>query len=457
MQSAFRIWLLLCFLAFAVAVRVAYAVDERALWLLALPLVPALDIAVHALRRASGPSLFTRIMLRAFFRFRRLAWRLFRIRLAHRRRGRQPDGYCPKCGYPIDPGRCPECGSDVAKENLAAQPPMSQAGMVRLGVAVAIAAAILIGGYFTYNWVDWPSRLPLSMLLRLHDWNEPRSTGELMSRVNSGKLSQIEERAICRATLTMTLQTRGPYPRDGRPGAWLLAKSDLPALYAQMWIYVTDMEMLVDGKKQDEKIRDTATVVNTEHLWYLANTLPAGRRTMTIRGNMAVARPFLKNPAASAILSAPFEAVTTIEVEDRDASAVFTAATGPDVEKDIEDNVAIQFTRTVVPGALGFGSTVSCLVVSNQSSRGLPISGRVLARRAGKGEYQFVSNIFTNPGGRDLIPLDKVKDLRRARLVDVRIEPDPRFMVVLHREEQLRYMGHAIERKKLRRDEFFAN
>lgn len=35
----------------------------------------------------------------------------------------QPEGFCPRCGYWIDPGRCPECGLQVTRQRLLATMP----------------------------------------------------------------------------------------------------------------------------------------------------------------------------------------------------------------------------------------------------------------------------------------------------------------------------------------------
>jgi hypothetical protein len=34
----------------------------------------------------------------------------------------KPAGYCPHCGYAIDPGVCPECGKNVAASELDSVP-----------------------------------------------------------------------------------------------------------------------------------------------------------------------------------------------------------------------------------------------------------------------------------------------------------------------------------------------
>lgn len=56
----------------------------------------------------------------------------------------RPAGYCPHCGYALDPGRCPECGSTVAGDELDAAPYGRRGhklGAVGTGFAIAAVLA----------------------------------------------------------------------------------------------------------------------------------------------------------------------------------------------------------------------------------------------------------------------------------------------------------------------------
>lgn len=58
----------------------------------------------------------------------------------------KPAGYCPDCGYAIDPGVCPECGRHADADELDGTPAASKPGFARLGpipTAILMAVAVL--------------------------------------------------------------------------------------------------------------------------------------------------------------------------------------------------------------------------------------------------------------------------------------------------------------------------
>jgi hypothetical protein len=61
----------------------------------------------------------------------------------------RPAGYCPHCGYPLDPGACPECGRAVPADALDAEPyarPGRRLGA--LGTVILLAAALVPLAWF---------------------------------------------------------------------------------------------------------------------------------------------------------------------------------------------------------------------------------------------------------------------------------------------------------------------
>lgn len=456
MNTAFRILLLLSLLGYAVAVRLLYTLDERALWLLLVPCIVLPDMLIHRWRGAKGPSLLVRGLLRVFFRFRFILRKYFRVHVAHRRRGRQPSGFCPYCSYPMDPGRCPECGVRVTPENLALQPKPSQAGTIRLVIVLLLIAGAIGGGYYSYHHTSWVEHVSISNLLWLYDWGEPRAMAEIVHRVDDGNLTEKEEQAICNRTLKIKLVNRGPYTRDGMIGVGLVAESELPVLYSRMWIYLRDVEFIVDGKTQNKTLDHAVLIVGNDHLKLSAENAGAGSHVVQVRGHMAVAPAMMMgDPGPSALMNGPFDVSATVDVEDRDSASVFEALTGDEVKQDIQHNIMLQYVRATQRDRNGNVYTVPTLVVSNRSLRGFPIAGRVMVRRAGKGEFQEAKKIICNAGETDRIPLDQIGDIGRARSIDVRIEPDPRQMPVFRREGQMKYIGEVIEQENLRRESNF--
>ncbi len=81
-----------------------------------------------------------------------------------------PAGYCPHCGYRIDPGRCPECGREVDRPVKRA--PRRGRRLKRWLIGLSAFALALIGlwfggRYIVYNW--WPA----THLRRLSGGSEP--------------------------------------------------------------------------------------------------------------------------------------------------------------------------------------------------------------------------------------------------------------------------------------------
>lgn len=70
----------------------------------------------------------------------------------------RPIGFCPRCAYPMDAGRCPECGEDVVRPARGDRN-SRRSRVVRLVKRVAVAGLVLAalwfgGAYAVYNW--WP-------------------------------------------------------------------------------------------------------------------------------------------------------------------------------------------------------------------------------------------------------------------------------------------------------------
>ncbi len=456
MNTAFRIWLLTGLFGYALAVRFLFTIDERALWLLLVPCLPLLDTLIHAAMRADGPSLSMRWMYKLFFVFRFVLRKYFRIQLASRHRGPRPAGFCPYCSYPVDPGRCPECGVRVTPENIARQPKPSQAGAIRLAVILVLVVGAGWGGYYYYRQSAWVEHASVSTLLRLSDMGEPRATAELVRRVNSGKLKTSEEQEICRRSLKINIVPRGPYTRDGLIGVGLVAETRLPALYSSMWIYLRDVEVFVDGKKQEKRVDNVVLAVGSDDVKVTNDKLGAGSHVIRVCGQRSVARAMIfGDPGAAALVSGPFDVSATIEVEDRDSAAVFEAVVGEAIETDIRDNITVKYVKAQRRNSDGKIVSIPTLVINNGSARGLPIAGRVMVRRANKGEFQEAAKLICNAGETDSVLLSGLEDIDKARLIDVRIDPDPCLMPCFRREGEMKYIGEVIERKKLRRESGF--
>ncbi len=59
----------------------------------------------------------------------------------------QPKGYCPGCGYQIDPGRCSECGLEVSGEQLRGFPPTRSTVLILICVGRLAAFSVVHFGF----------------------------------------------------------------------------------------------------------------------------------------------------------------------------------------------------------------------------------------------------------------------------------------------------------------------
>lgn len=103
----------------------------------------------------------------------------------------QPAGYCPKCGYAMDPGQCPECGREVSPRALLSIHPTKRFWRrVRWGGSIVIIAAIGLVGYRYYHVAPWESWLPNRLLIAMADMDSDRVRKEIAHRATNGKLDE---------------------------------------------------------------------------------------------------------------------------------------------------------------------------------------------------------------------------------------------------------------------------
>src|SRR5262245_47879750 len=96
---------------------------------------------------------------------------------------RPPAGFCPNCHYAMDPGRCPECGSDVPEHRLVRDTPQTRRRRrIRRVLLLLTMAAILGGGTYAYFKVKWIRHAPASWLLAFQGDETSRATCELVRR-----------------------------------------------------------------------------------------------------------------------------------------------------------------------------------------------------------------------------------------------------------------------------------
>ena len=134
---------------------------------------------------------------------------------------RTPAGFCPHCGYPIDGGRCPECGREVPAEQLD-----TVAGRTRRRrrnrwiTLVSIVTVVLGGGSAAYHYVDWMAVAPTSVLILRDRLRTAPTTwlvrlpiyAEIVRRSNLGKVTPAQREKYLRGRVSFELK-----PPDRQP------------------------------------------------------------------------------------------------------------------------------------------------------------------------------------------------------------------------------------------------
>ena len=146
-----------------------------------------------------------------------------------------PAGLCPHCQYPMDPGRCPECGKAVADAELLTATGQMKRRKHRRRVCMAILLALAAAScwiiYATPSrWICYvPSRALLPFCT-----NGYSPTGrELLYRYQTGQLSAREANGLFDRVLRIGLHQ----PRSPRPIELPIAIRG--ALYCDIWDYVS--------------------------------------------------------------------------------------------------------------------------------------------------------------------------------------------------------------------------
>src|SRR5262245_46401505 len=89
----------------------------------------------------------------------------------------QPTGYCPRCGYQMDAGRCPECGKAVSRP-AKRDPRAGRGRLLRAGRRLVTAMLLVLamyygGGYAVFAW--WPTS-HLRVVAARKDWLSERAS-----------------------------------------------------------------------------------------------------------------------------------------------------------------------------------------------------------------------------------------------------------------------------------------
>jgi|GEM_PF-2216878 len=149
-------------------------------------------------------------------------------------RGRQPKGFCPHCEYPIDPGKCPECGNWVSAHRLDAKPISLRRRMwIKRVVYTSLVVGLLYGGQQTYESRFWYRWVSAEYLLAPDAYSYPHFR-EICRRYVGGELTSDQTQVLAEHCLSLSTIVRSPHPStdsvivkfETRAGNWFSVQNN---------------------------------------------------------------------------------------------------------------------------------------------------------------------------------------------------------------------------------------
>lgn len=201
----------------------------------------------------------------------------------------QPAGYCPHCGYRMDPGKCPECGRIVPVEELAKFDPIPRRRCLRVTTAAITALVCLVATvWIMSSTIAWIHHVPTQVLLRFQSQTRDRCTRELQRRFELDELSPTELRAFLRQSLSWTIESldRSPHPRD----CPVAVQATLDSTLSGYLVELSDVKVTVDGKpvkaRHEYIVLVTSSGNSTQELFRLPR-LASGQHDIMFAGDVS--------------------------------------------------------------------------------------------------------------------------------------------------------------------------
>lgn len=232
-----------------------------------------------------------------------------------------PAGYCPRCRYAMDPGKCPECGTVVTADQLVREPNrVASWRRMRRAVILALIAVVALGGYCLYREGTWLTWLPNSLLLRFERSDWPRAHREILARYRAGKFSKAEIDGLLRRAfrvsavyaqnvpantpmpVSVVFAPTGPLRPCLQQSLWLLSKDE--------WAIQCDGRSLVLSQATGFSLNRSFAEVRLE-----LPPLTSGRHDLTLQGTFGEPLPSAGNAVFGFTL--PLQLQLSIIAEDR--------------------------------------------------------------------------------------------------------------------------------------------
>lgn len=446
---------LLAWLAFVVGVRIAMMLWTE--WLAGLVLLPLPFYLVHdhllwRWRRKRGP-LYA-------------ACRSVRLGLWQRRRPRReemdplphkPQGFCPKCGYPVNLGRCPECGHEITLANIRTKP----SGFLRRHrlklIAISAVVVLFIGGHFLFTQAAWLSHLSLESVTRLHDWGYQEALYELERRFSSGKLKPHELLTLFKHSLVGEISVASPYPRDVHVPVDFRLRMNVSTMNSSIFCDIQDWTLELDGEQIRKSVTPNDPATADESLFFKLQITPPGEHVLCIYGEVTVYDlNSLKTSPEPDAYAIPFSVEKRYKVDERSAAEMIETSDQLLAEGQADDQPLSAYVRHAT--WFDFDArkkTEKNHLIVKTNKKCLPscaIAGLVFARPKGGGKFTRLGGRYLHGFDSVALDIDNFPELVQAEVLDVRIEPDAREAAYGSRMRCRRFYGKTLEMSAQKRD-----
>lgn len=436
-MSNSRIAWLVGFLLLAILIRVAMEWHPEWSLILLLPFGYLLARDIRRWRGNSSKYSLVRSVLRLLVRWRLQISFLLQRGLVHRGPS-EPKGYCPKCGYPINPGICTECGMLVTKGKLRRSAP-SRIWQHRGKVVatVAIIALIYAGKYLHQNY-DWTQARSNETLFDLMSIRNDPAIRELEDRHRGGKLNKAESARLFDRSLSSKLVLMPTFPSDANLSFMLHVDLSLPTICMEHHFFLGDYRVYCDGEVLYDSVKDSRRRSQRDFMgrWHIiASHVRPGSHEISLKGTVVISNGVdsVQLIDLLAVHHAPIVATGTVEAVSRPSIEFLERITDPKTVAQYARDTYIELTYSIPSRSTGFNynMTPEKVIRLGRSSTIYPFIGRVEIRRSGEPDsaYQFLGRVSTTGFNWTDYPFSRVESLADADRLDVRFIPEPTRIV----------------------------
>ncbi|NLE61878.1 MAG: zinc ribbon domain-containing protein [Planctomycetes bacterium] len=337
----------------------------------------------------------------------------------------KPAGYCPHCGYAIDPGVCPECGRSVGVDELDSTPYwITRRRLAKRAALVLIVLSLVVGGWYVYARTDWIAWVPNRVLLSLQGDRDSRSAVELDRRFAAGELSrnQVTSYIVNAFTQNSGLSIRSPHPCDAdvRVSTTLVGPESFPVgWYADiLW------DMRLDGKLVEPGAGDYGiSHLGMLSIIYMLPRMPPGLHNIELSVTFT---PDLSKMLPAALI--PQEISVTLRGQVTvDTSRVVDHVRfrwSPELAEQVRDSAtAVSWRSGADDGVVQSGVYLRLFAFS------VPIAAHIEVRPHGQGDYARMPKsdvaVWRSPGAPGPAT-HSIEVPAGADRVDIRLVPDAR-------------------------------